>query len=139
MNFHTAKIHFQKDSNYKCQFCINVYEPSRLVSEVWENCKDVPTKILKHDVNRTRVNKKIKDLCLKSTDKLAKVCWMHLQRNFKKLWNFSGKGIILDHEFLLSILNAFTVGIEEYYSRCNNVNDIKGLQILYHYCNIIKS
>ena len=41
--------------------------------------------------------------------------------------------IISDYEFLLSILNAFTVGIEEHYTRCNNVNDAKGPQILYHY------
>ena len=29
------------------------------------------------------------------------------------------------YEFLLSILNAFTVGINGYYPRCNNVNDEK--------------
>ena len=42
-----------------------------------------------------------------------------------------------DYEPLFSVLNAFTVGTEEYYPKCNNVNDAKGLQILYHYyCNI---
>ena len=45
--------------------------------------------------------------------------------------------MILDYEFLLSILDTFTVGIEEYYPKCNSINDVKGLQILYHYCNII--
>ena len=31
--------------------------------------------------------------------------------------------------FQLLIMNAFTVGNEEYYPKCNNVNDAKGLQI----------
>ena len=46
-------------------------------------------------------------------------------------------GIISDYEFLLLIQNPFTVGAEEYYPRYSNVNDAKGLQILYHYCDII--
>ena len=35
MNLHTSKILFQKDSSYKCQFCIKVRALSRLVSKVW--------------------------------------------------------------------------------------------------------
>ena len=43
-----------------------------------------------------------------------------------KLWNFSGGDIILDYEFLFSILNAFT---DEYLHKvCFKVNDAKGLQ-----------
>ena len=49
-----------------------------------------------------------------------------------KLWNFSGRNIISDYEFLLSILNAFAVETEEYYPKCYKVNDAKGLQILCH-------
>ena len=45
-------------------------------------------------------------------------------------------GIISYYKFLLSILNAFTAGTEEYYPRCRDVYDPKGLQILYHDCNI---
>ena len=37
-------------------------------------------------------------------------------------------------EILLSRLDAFTVGIEEYHQKCYNVNDAKGL---YHDCSII--
>ena len=59
---------------------------------------------------------------------------MYVNSN-SKAFKFQLK-IISDYEFLLSILNAFTVDTEEYYPRCNNVNDVKGLQILYHYCNI---
>ena len=42
-----------------------------------------------------------------------------------------------DYEFLLLILNAFTVGNGEYYPKCYKVNDEKSLQILYHDCSII--
>ena len=45
--------------------------------------------------------------------------------------------IISDIEFLLFILNAFTVGTEEYYPKCCWVNETKGLQILFHDCSII--
>ena len=55
----------------------------------------------------------------------------------QKLWNFSGRDNISDYEFLLSVLRAFTVATEVYYPKCNNVNDAKGLHILYLYCNII--
>ena len=37
----------------ECQFCTILRAPSRLVSEVWDKYKDVPTKILKVD---TRTN-----------------------------------------------------------------------------------
>ena len=49
-----------------------------------------------------------------------------------KLCNFSGRDIISDYyEFLLSTLDAFTVG-----SKCYMMNDTKSLQMLYHDCNI---
>ena len=32
----------------------------------------------------------------------------------QKLWNFGGRDIILDDEFSLSILDAFTVSTEEH-------------------------
>ena len=37
--------------------------------------------------------------------------------------------------FLLSVLNAFIVGTKEYFPKCNNVNNAKGLQIVCDYCN----
>ena len=49
----------------------------------------------------------------------------------------SRRGIISDYELLLSMLNVFTAGIEDYYPKCNNANDAKDLQIFYHCCNII--
>ena len=61
---------------------------------------------------------------------------MYVNRNSKTL-KFQRIDTILDYEFLLSILNAFTVGTEEYYIKCYNVNDAKALQILYHDCSII--
>ena len=65
------------------------------------------------------------------------MCLNSMQTTIQKIWNFSGRDIISDYEFLLSILNAFTVGTEEYYPKCNNVNDAKGLQIFNNCCNII--
>ena len=61
---------------------------------------------------------------------------MKVRKKQFKSFEISGRGrdIISHCEFLLSILNTFTVGNEEYYPRCNNVNDAKDLQILYHYC-----
>ena len=41
--------------------------------------------------------------------------------------NFSGRGSVSDYKSLLSILNAFTLCNEEYYPKCYNVNDAKGL------------
>ena len=63
---------------------------------------------------------------------------MNVRKKQFKSFEISGRGrdIISDYEFLLSILNAFTVDTEDYYPRRNNVNDAKDLQILYHYCNI---
>ena len=58
MNFHVSRVLFQKDSSYKCQFCTKVCAPSRLVSKFWAICKDSPTKILKSDARKTKVNKK---------------------------------------------------------------------------------
>ena len=46
-------------------------------------------------------------------------------------------GFISDCRFLLLFMNAFILGTEEYYTRCSNVNDAKGLQTLYNHCNII--
>ena len=53
-------------------------------------------------------------------------------RAILRLSIFSGRDIISDYEFLLSILNAFTVGTEEYYPECYNVNNAKVLQVLSH-------
>ena len=61
---------------------------------------------------------------------------MFVNSNSKAL-KFTRKRYHFSYEFLLSVLNAFTVGTEEYYPKCNNVNDAEGLQILYHSCNII--
>ena len=47
---------------------------------------------------------KLKDLCFKAR-------WMYITA-ILKLKNFSGRDIISDNEFLLSILDAFTVGHE---------------------------
>ena len=60
---------------------------------------------------------------------------MYITENLK-LWNFGEIDIISGYEFLLSILNVFIVGTEEYYPKCYKVNDAKGLQILYHYYSI---
>ena len=43
--------------------------------------------------------------------------------------NFRARDIFSDYELLLSILNAFTVDTKEYCTRCNSVNNAKGLQI----------
>ena len=61
---------------------------------------------------------------------------MYVNSNSKTL-KFQRRDIISDHEFLPSVLNAFTVDTEEYYPKCYNMNDAKGLQILYHDCSII--
>ena len=64
---------------------------------------------------------------------------MNVRKKQFKSFEISTEGIVIisDYEFLLSILNAFTVGTEEHYKRCRNVIDAKGLQIHYHYCNNI--
>ena len=79
---------------------------------------------------------KLKGLCLNSTDKLAKE-WLTYVNSYSETLNSSGRDVISDYEILLSILNAFTVSTEDYYRKCYNVNDAKGLQILYHDCSII--
>ena len=38
--------------------------------------------------------------------------------NNSKILKFQWRDVISDYEFLLSILNAFTVGTEEYYPKC---------------------
>ena len=50
-----------------------------------------------------------------------------------ELWNFS-KDISSDYEFLLPILNPFTVGTEEYHPRCYKLNDGKAFKNPYHNC-----
>ena len=55
--------------------------------------------------------------------------------SFLKPWHFSGRDIILHYEFLLLILNAFTVGTIGYYPKCYCVNEAKGLQFLVQGCN----
>ena len=61
---------------------------------------------------------------------------MNVRKTQLKSFQISAEkiGIVSYYEFLLSVLNDFTVGTEEYYLRCRNVND--GPQILYHYCII---
>ena len=61
---------------------------------------------------------------MNSTDKLAKEWWLYVNSN-SELWNFSEKDNISDYEFLLLVLDAFTVGTEEYYPKCNNVKCCK--------------
>ena len=51
--------------------------------------------------------------------------------------NFRERDVTSDYDFLLTILNGFTVGTEEYHPKCYNVNDAKGIQTLYHDCSII--
>ena len=48
-----------------------------------QNCKDVPTKILKRNVNKTQFSKRKKDLLLNSRDRLAKERWIHVKSNSK--------------------------------------------------------
>ena len=40
MNLHLSIILFQKDCNYKCQFCTKLSASSMLVSQVCAKCKD---------------------------------------------------------------------------------------------------
>ena len=84
---------------------------------------------------QTQVNK-LEYLCLNSTDKLAKEWFMYGNKNSKRFEISAEKNIISDYVLLLSVLNVFTVGIEEYYPNCNNLNDAKSLQVLCHYWNI---
>ena len=50
------------------------------------------------------------------------------KHQFKNFRNFSRRDVISDYEFFISTLNVSTVGTEEYYPKCYNVNDAKGLQ-----------
>ena len=83
---------------------------------------------------QTQVNKKrfVFEQYMQTNQRMMNV----REKQFKSFEISGEEDIISDYEFLLSILNAFTDGTEEYYPRCNNVNDAKGLQILYPYCNI---
>ena len=56
--------------------------------------------------------KELNDFYFKSTEKLAEMNVCNTNTNF------NAEDIISDHEFLLPILNASTVGTEEYYPRC---------------------
>ena len=88
-----------------------VRAPSRLVFQVWAKYNDEVPDVSASNQNTEMPCKNklkltlLKYLCLKSTEKLAK-----------------------DHEFLFSILNALSVGNEEYYPKCYKVNGAKGLQ-----------
>ena len=107
---------------------------AHVASKFWARCKDFPTKCWNTIQEQTQFNKKrfVFEQSRQTNQRMMNV----RKKQFKSFWNFRGRDIISDYEFLLSILNAFTVGTEEYYPRCNNVNDAKGLQILYQYCNI---
>ena len=98
---------------------------SRTFGAKYEN---VSTKILKPKLT------KIKEQC--STEKLAKERLMYVSSN-SEAFKFQQRDIISDCEFLLSILNAFTVSTKEYYSKCCNVNDAKCLQNLNHDWGVI--
>ena len=87
----TSDICFQKYSGYKCQLCIKVHEPPRLVYQVyvWAKYKD---EIL--DVSgsnqiievpcKTKFNvTECQDLCFKSMQKLAK---MNICKSNTKTW-----------------------------------------------------
>ena len=139
MNLHLSIILFQKDCYYKCQFCTKLSASSRLVSQVWAKCKNEVLDVSGFKQNiETSYKSKLK---LKMKDKDFKD--LHFKKrlmyiiSIQKLWNFSGRDIISDYEILLSILNAFTVGTEEYETKCYKVNDEKALQILYHDCSKI--
>ena len=56
----------------------------------------------------------LKESCFKNPGKLAN---MNICNSNTKLRNFNGGDIISDYEFLLLILNASTVGTDEYYQR----------------------
>ena len=133
---HTSRIIFQKDSSCNCQFCTKVRETSRLVSEVWAKIKACSSQNIEPSCKNKLKLAKLKDFRLNGSEKLAKERWMYVNSNWKTL-KFQRRDIISDYEFLLSILNIFAVGTEEYYPKCYNVNDAQGLQILYHDCSII--
>ena len=118
-------------------------------------CEDFPTKDWNAMQEQAQVNKK-EDLCLNNTDKLIKEWGMYVKSNLKALnLNSTDKLIKEWGMYIKSNLKAlkfqekryhfrlwvftfisfrtFAAGTEEYYPRCNNA---KGLQILYHYCNI---
>ena len=63
---------------------------------------------------------------------------MYVSSN-SEAFKFQQRDIISDCEFLLPILNAFTVSTKEYYSKCRNVNDAKCLQNLNHDWGVILS
>ena len=139
MNLHSSMILFQKDFNYKCQFCTKLRAWSRLISQGRAKYKDEVPDVLGSNQNiETSYKNKLK---LKMKDKHFKDLhfrkrWMYVTA-ILKLWNFSGRDIISDFEILLSILNTFIIGTEEYEPKCYKVNDEKALQILYHDCSII--
>ena len=100
MNLYISRILLWEDSSYKYQFCIKLSAPSKLVTQVWAKDEDEAPDVTGSYQNiETSFKNKLrltvlKDLCFKSTEKLVK-----------------------DYEFLLSILNVFTIGTEEYYPR----------------------
>ena len=104
MNFHTSRIPFQKDSSYKCRFCTKVLVPWRLISQVWSKCKvevlDASGSNQSIETSCKNKFKLLKVLCFKKKDECQITA-------FLKLWNFSGRDIISDYKFLLSILNVF--------------------------------
>ena len=81
---------------------------------------------------------KIKDLCIKSTEKVLQDEWMYaVNTSIVKLWNFSSR-FQLNYEILLPVLNTFTVDTEEYSLEVNyKVNDGKGLKTLYHHSSFM--
>ena len=130
---------FQKDFSYKYQFCAKVREPSKLVSEVWAKCKDVPSEILKTRCKLTKKRKKKEKIFVLEQYRQTSQKMMGVRKKQFKSFEVSAEdiGFISDCRFLLLFMNAFILGTEEYYTRCSNVNDAKGLQTLYNHCNII--
>ena len=82
VNLHTSRILFPKDSSYKCQFYTKVCALSRLVSKIWARCKDVPTKMLKHDA---RLKFELQNLKLVSAI-FYQIFISHQMIAFQELW-----------------------------------------------------
>ena len=61
---------------------------------------------------------------------------MYVNSNSKTL-KFQRRDVISEYDFLLSILNAFLLELKSITQKCDNVNDTKGVEILYHDCSIL--
>ena len=85
MNLHTSSILSQKDSSYKCLLYTKVRAPWRLVSEAWAKTRRCSDQNIETWCQNKLKLTKLKDLCLNSTDKLAKEWWKYVNSNSKAL------------------------------------------------------